>query len=125
MFTQPADLPEVLLSDALSDGWGFRAASLSYQAVGFGSHHWLAVDPGGLTLFVTVDDLSEKLRDGADTTDAVFGRLGQAFKSALSLRRDAGLDFVVAPLPATGGRPGRFRAVQPDQQGKHGMPVGA
>jgi hypothetical protein len=93
-----------LLSDALSGGWGFRPASLSYLAVGFGSHHWLAVDSGGLRLFVTVDDLSEKLRDSADTTDAVFGRLGQAFESALSLRRDAGLDFVVAPLPATGGR---------------------
>jgi len=104
VFTQPADLPEALLSDALSDGWGFRPASLSYQAVGFGSHHWLAVDPGGLKLFVTVDDLSEKLRDDADTTSAVFGRLDQAFESALSLRRDAGLDFVVAPLPATDGR---------------------
>jgi len=93
-----------LLSDALSDGWGFRPVSLSYQAVGFGSHHWLAVDSGGLKLFVTVDDLSEKLHDDADTTSAVFGRLGRAFESALSLRRDAGLDFVVAPLPATGGR---------------------
>ena len=93
-----------MLSDALSDGWGFRPASLSYQAVGFGSHHWLAVDSGGLKLFVTVDDLSEKLRDDADTTSAVFGRLGQAFESALSLRRDAGLDFVVAPRPAAGGR---------------------
>jgi spectinomycin phosphotransferase len=104
VFTQPADLPEALLSEALSDGWGFRPVSLSYQAVGFGSHHWLAVDPGGLKLFATVDDLSEKLRDDADTTSAVFGRLGQAFESALSLRRDAGLDFVVAPLPAIGGR---------------------
>ena len=104
VFTQPADLPEALLSDALTDGWGFRPALLSYQAVGFGSHHWLAVDPGGRKLFVTVDDLSDKLRGGADTTSAVFGRLEQAFESALSLRRDAGLDFVVAPLPATGGR---------------------
>jgi hypothetical protein len=104
VFTKPADLPEALLSDALSDGWGFRPASLSYQAVGFGSHHWLAVDSGGLKWFATVDDLSEKLRDDADTTSAVFGRLGQAFESALSLRRDAGLDFVVAPLPAIGGR---------------------
>jgi hypothetical protein len=104
VFTQPADLPEALLSDALSAGWGFRPVSLSYQAVGFGSHHWLAADPGGLELFVTADDLSEKLRDDADTTSAVFGRLGQAFESALSLRRDAGLDFVVAPLPATDGR---------------------
>ena len=104
MLTQPADLPEALLSDALADGWEFRPASLSYQAVGFGSHHWLAVDPGGLKLFVTVDDLSERLRGDADTTSAVFGRLGQAFESALSLRHDAGLDFVVAPLPDTGGR---------------------
>ena len=93
-----------MLSDALSEGWGFRPASLSYQAVGFGAHHWLAVDSGGLTLFATVDDLSEKLRDDADTTSAAFGRLEQAFESALSLRRDAGLDFVVAPLPAAGGR---------------------
>jgi hypothetical protein len=104
VFTRPADLPEALLSDALSEGWGFRPVSLSYLAVGFGSHHWLAVDPGGRRLFVTVDDLSEKLRDGADTTSAVFGRLAQAFESALSLARDAGLDFVVAPLPAAGGR---------------------
>jgi hypothetical protein len=104
VFTQPADLPEALLSDALFEGWGFRPARLSYLAVGFGSHHWLAVDSGGVKLFVTVDDLNEKLRDDADTSSAVFGRLGQAFESALSLRRDAGLDFVVAPLPATGGR---------------------
>ncbi len=93
-----------MLSDALCDGWGFRPARLSYLAVGFGSHHWLAVDSGGLKLFVTVDDLSEKLGGDADSTSAVFGRLDQAFESALSLRRDAGLEFVVAPLPATGGR---------------------
>jgi spectinomycin phosphotransferase/16S rRNA (guanine(1405)-N(7))-methyltransferase len=104
MLTRPADLPETVLSDALSDGWGFRAASLSYQAVGFGSHHWLAVDPGGRKLFVTVDDLSEKRCDETDTIGAVFDRLSQAFESALSLRRDAGLDFVLAPLPGSGGR---------------------
>jgi spectinomycin phosphotransferase len=62
------------------------------------------VDWGGLKLFTTVDDLSEKLCDDADTTGAVFGRLDQAFESALSLRRDAGLDFVVALLPAACGR---------------------
>ena len=104
MFTRPADLAEDLLSDALSDGWGLRPASLSYQAVGFGSHHWLAADVSGLKLFATVDDLSQKLGDDADTTDAVFARLDQAFQSALSLRRDAGLDFIVAPLPDTGGQ---------------------
>jgi hypothetical protein len=104
VFTPPADLPESLLSDALSVGWGFWPAALSYQAVGFGSHHWLATDSDGLRLFATVDDLSEKLDDEANSTSAVFGRLEQAFESALSLRRDAGLEFVVAPLPAAGGR---------------------
>jgi len=93
-----------LLSHGLSVGWGFESASLSYQAVGFGSHHWLAVDSAGLKLFATVDDLREKRRDDVDTTGAVFGRLEQAFKSALSLQRDAGLDFVVAPLPTVDGR---------------------
>jgi len=104
VFTQPADFPEDLLSEALSEGWGFRPTSLRYQAVGFGSHHWLAVDPAGLKLFATVDDLTDKLRDDADTTNAVFVRLDQAFESALSLRRDAGLEFVVAPLAAADGR---------------------
>ena len=104
MLTQPADLPEDLLSHALAEGWGFRPASLSYQAVGFGSHHWLAVDSGGRKLFATVDDLSDKLHHDAETTNAVFARLSQAFESALSLRRDAGLEFVVAPLPAADGR---------------------
>ena len=93
-----------MLADALSQDWGFRPVSLGYQAIGFGSHHWLAVDSGGLKVFATVDDLSEKLRDDADTTSAAFGRLDQAFESALSLRHDAGLDFVVAPLPRPGGR---------------------
>ncbi len=93
-----------MVSDALYEGWGLRPASLTYQAVGFGRHHWLAVGSGGLKLFATVDDLNERLRDDTDTTSAVFGRLDQAFGSALSLRCDAGLDFVVAPLPGSGGR---------------------
>jgi spectinomycin phosphotransferase len=104
VFTQPADLAEDLLSAALSEGWGLRPTSLSYMAVGFGSHHWLAVDSGGLSLFATVDDLSDKKHDDIDTTNARFGRLELAFESALSLRRDAGLDFVVAPLSAADGR---------------------
>jgi len=29
--------------------------SLEYQAVGFGSHHWLATDAGGGRVFATVD----------------------------------------------------------------------
>lgn len=103
MLSQPADLPDELIRAELSDGWDFAAAALSYQAVGFGSHHWLAGGADG-QLFVTVDDLVAKSRSARDSTDAVFGRLDRVFRSALSLRRDCGLTFVVAPVPAAGGR---------------------
>jgi hypothetical protein len=103
MFTQPSDLPEETLRAALLDGWRFCPAELSYQPVGFGSHHWLATDSGGSRRFVTVDDLEAKLASRTDSTDAAFGRLDRAFTAALSLRRDCGLRFVAAPVPARNG----------------------
>lgn len=109
MFTRPADLAEETIRDALAAGWGFRAGSLVYQPVGFGSHHWLAAeadanaDPGRC-LFVTADDLVASQRTASDTTDAAFARLTQAYAAALSLRADAGLEFVLAPLPDADGR---------------------
>jgi hypothetical protein len=104
VLTQPDDLAEGSICGVLQAGWGFTARSVEYQAVGFGSHHWLAADARGARLFVMVDDLSAKLRTVSDTTDAVFGRLDRAFSAALSLRADAGLEFVVAPVPAAGGQ---------------------
>jgi hypothetical protein len=104
VYTQPADLAEDTLVTELRDGWGFAAAELRYQAVGFGSHHWLATDSDGGRLFVTVDDLAAKLSSQADSTDAAADRLECAFRTALSLRRDCGLRFVVAPIPARNGR---------------------
>lgn len=104
MFTRPDDLPEAVLAGALRDGWGFTPASLEYQAVGFGSHHWLATDARGGRVFATVDDLTARLRTRQDTADAAFGRLSRALATALSLRAEAGLAFVVAPVPASGGQ---------------------
>lgn len=104
MFTKPDDLPDDSLRDVLLDRWEFRAATLTYQAVGFGSHHWLAADASGGLVFVTVDDLVDKLHSADDTTDASFGRLERAFAAALSLRQDSGLDFVIAPLPDVNSR---------------------
>ena len=104
MFTKPDDLPDESLRDVLLERWEFRAATLTYQAVGFGSHHWLAADASRGVVFVTVDDLVDKLRSADDTTDASFGRLERAFAAALSLRQDTGLDFVVAPLPDVNSR---------------------
>jgi hypothetical protein len=47
VFTAPADLPEDLIGNALAQGWSVLAISVDYQPVGFGSHHWLAVDAAG------------------------------------------------------------------------------
>jgi len=88
----------------LSDRWRFIPASLQYQAVGFGSHHWLATDAEGARVFPTVDDLAAKLRTADDNTDAAFGRLDRAFTTALSLRTEAGLEFMLAPIASPDGR---------------------
>ncbi len=74
VFTRPDDLPEAALIGALCDGWRFTPVSLEYQAVGFGSHHWLVTDAEGERVFAIVDDLVAKLRTAEDTADAAFGR---------------------------------------------------
>jgi spectinomycin phosphotransferase len=104
VLTQPADIAEETLRSAVRHGWGFDAVTLRYLPVGFGSHHWLAADAAGNRLFLTVDDLAAKLLTATDKTDAAFGRLHRAFSAAASLRRDCGLDFVVAPVPARDGQ---------------------
>ena len=87
--------------------------SISYEAAGGGSHHWLlrAVDAG--YSFLTVDDLGTKPWLGADH-DSTFAGLEAAFRTALRLRV-SGLDFVVAPIPTADGAvvarlDGRFSA---------------
>ena len=104
VFTRPADLAEEALAEALTRSWRFVPTALEYQPVGFGSHHWLATDAGGARLFLTVDDLAARLRTADDTADAALGRLRRALATALSLRADAGLEFVVAPTPASDGQ---------------------
>jgi spectinomycin phosphotransferase/16S rRNA (guanine(1405)-N(7))-methyltransferase len=104
VFTEPDDLPKIAVAGALQNWWGFTAASLTYQPVGFGSHHWLATDRTGRRLFATVDDLAAKRRTAHETTDDVFDGLCDAFGTALALRGEAGLNFVIAPLLTATGR---------------------
>src|SRR5688500_9926251 len=73
------------------------ALQLDYLAVGFGSHHWSAVDTLGRRRFVTVDDLEADFRDTTDP-DSAFAHLDRAFRTAAVLRDEARLEFVVAPL---------------------------
>jgi spectinomycin phosphotransferase len=66
--------------------------------VGFGSYHWIVDSSQGSRFFVTIDDLNHKAWLG-DTPDSVFDGLRRAFDTALALRREGGLRFVIAPLP--------------------------
>jgi spectinomycin phosphotransferase/16S rRNA (guanine(1405)-N(7))-methyltransferase len=104
VFTQPDDLPEGLIRAELAASWGFAAETLSYLPVGFGSHHWRATDREGFQLFLTVHDLPQMLHSQLDTAEAAYERLETAFGCALSLRRDANLDFVIAPVPTRTGQ---------------------
>jgi spectinomycin phosphotransferase/16S rRNA (guanine(1405)-N(7))-methyltransferase len=77
---------------------------MGYRAVGFGSHHWEAVDAEGVRRFVTVDDLDAKRQFGSEPAAAAVGRLRAALATATDLR-DSGATFVIAPIPTLGGEP--------------------
>ena len=103
VFTRPDDLTEGQIRAELAASWNFAAQTLSYLPVGFGSHHWQATDAAGRQLFLIVHDLPHMLHSRLDTAEAAFGRLETAFGCALSLRRDANLEFVIAPVPTGSG----------------------
>jgi spectinomycin phosphotransferase len=93
----PEDLDESDLPTWLSEGWGLTVAAAEHVAVGGGSYHWRAVDDTGRRHWLTVDDLDEK-EFLADTREAALAGLRSALDTALALR-EAGLEFVVAPVP--------------------------
>ena len=103
MLTRPDDLADGQIRAELASSWNFAADALSYLPVGFGSHHWRAADAAGRQLFLIVHDLPRMLHSRLDTAEAAFSRLEAAFGCALSLREDAGLEFVIAPIPTVGG----------------------
>lgn len=97
MLTEPGDLDRGELRAVLERHWGLATAQLEYMPVGFGSHHWQAIDSDGLQRFVTVDDLQAGFQAGSDT-GAAFAVLERALGTAAWLRNEAELEFVVAPL---------------------------
>ena len=88
---------------ALADGWGLLAKTLRYSPVGGGSYHWVVIDDQREQWFVTVDDLDGKGWLGR-TRPAVFAGLRAALDAAVTLRDEAALTFVVAPVPALDGQ---------------------
>ena len=88
------DIRDSDVAAALARQWAFTVQDLSYLPVGFGGYHWLAVDPTGSRWFVTVSDL-----DTPWVPD-----LPAAMQTAAWLATEAGLDFVVAPVPTRAGQ---------------------
>ncbi len=123
MLSPPDGLSQKALAAELARGWGLSAATLAYSAVGFGSHHWEAVDTGGTRWFVTVDELSSKQLTIDEPLERAFGRLRASLAVAQDLS-DSGLAFVVAPVKISAGAPltllsGRFAvAVYPFVDGQ-------
>lgn len=99
MLTPPGDLPENALAEALAAGWGMRVTALNYLPVGWGSHHWDAVDRDGSRWFITVDELENKRVRADESLDDGFARLRASLRSAAALRK-AGCEFVIAPVAA-------------------------
>jgi len=100
---RPEGINERAVARALADGWDLAAWTLEYAPVGGGSYHWVATgDTPGERRFVTVDDLDDKGWLGR-TRPAVLAGLRAAMDAAVTLRRRAGLGFVVAPEPASTG----------------------
>jgi spectinomycin phosphotransferase len=100
---RPTGVTERDLDRALADAWGIRATALRYAPVGGGSYHWVTTGDQGEQRFVTVDDLDDKGWLGR-TRPAVFAGLRAAMDAAVTLRREAALEFVVAPVPARDGQ---------------------
>ncbi|MFJ6571835.1 phosphotransferase [Streptomyces sp. NPDC091292] len=100
MKDQPTDVDESALRRALT-AWKIDTVSLTHAPVGFGDHHWTAVDARERRWFVTVADLAHKPHCGTGARAAYEG-LRRAMDTAASLRED--LDFVVAPERTPEGR---------------------
>ncbi|MFN0282898.1 MAG: phosphotransferase [Kineosporiaceae bacterium] len=101
MFSRPEELSDDDVARGLNDGWFLDGVRLEYAPVGFGSYHW-QVGTRGAKWFATADDLWARRTDDTEPTAAVRHRLTAALSAARSLR-DAGLGFVVAPVPTASG----------------------
>ncbi len=133
MRVPPTDLDEGQLRELLDREWGLRTAHLAYAPLGYGSHHWVATTSAGGRRFVTVDELNR-----ADPNRSL-DRLGAAMNTAVALRDEAGLDFVIAPDRTSHGQAistlhGTFAVTVfpfvegcawPDDEGKAGQTAGA
>jgi spectinomycin phosphotransferase len=91
---RPVDISDSDVAAALARQWALTMQDMSYLPVGFGGYHWLAADPTGTRWFVTVSDLASPW----------VPDLPAAMQTAAWLATQAGLGFVVAPVPTRAGQ---------------------
>ena len=89
----PPELTEAEVLAVVRVAWNGGAATAEHLAVGFGAHHWRVDVAGEPTLFASYDRFGK--RHSLDS-------LAAAYTGAIQLA-DAGLEFVLAPLPARSG----------------------
>ena len=94
MRERPVDIRDSDVAAALARQWALTVQDMSYLPVGFGGYHWLAVDQTGSRWFVTVSDLATPW----------VPDLPAAMQTAAWLATEAGLEFVVAPVPTRAGQ---------------------
>ena len=89
----PIELTDREVLRIVRAAWDVEATGVEHLAVGFGAHHWRVDGSGGSSLFATYDRFGT--RHSLDSLTA-------AYAGAMRLA-DAGLEFVLAPLPTRSG----------------------
>ncbi len=114
----PPHLGDSEVLAAVREHWEGAADRVEHLPLGFGAHHWAAYDGATPLHFATYDALGPR-------HDA--GSLEAAYAGAAALH-EHGLDFVLAPLPASGGSltvplAGGALSCTPWRQGQSGGPL--
>ena len=91
------------LARALARHWDLQIDRLDYLPEGGGAYHWVA-EASGARWFVTADDLDTKPWLSSNR-DATFLGLSATYRTAMDLRYEAGLAFVVAPRATLSAEP--------------------
>ena len=101
MFVEPDGIDRDELVRVLRAGWGLEVTRLTYEPVGFGTHHYRAQSSDGAAWFVNVDELAAKTALGSTGPQVIAG-LERSLGTACALR-EAGLTFVHGPRRRTQG----------------------
>lgn len=98
----PDELEDVDIRSALAAGWDIGTTAMRYAPLGGGSYHWQVDAVDGCRWFVSATDLDHAPWLGAERSSSLQ-TLEATMNAALTLRDEAGLSFVLAPVPCRGG----------------------